>query len=81
MYQNRHHKKLISKPKHYTAHTVLPTEKIQDQDWQILVIFFTIKCTAMSCISRYEKLRIQCTKFHFAYLKQVERKIKWRVRQ
>lgn len=78
MYQNRHHEKLISKPKHHIAHTVLPIEKIQDQDWQMLVIFFTVKCTVRSCISRDEELRIQWTEIHFAHLKQVERKIKRR---
>lgn len=81
MYQTRHHKKLISKPEHQTTHTVLPTEKIQDQKWQILVIFFTIKCTVRTWISRYEELRIQCTDIHFVLLKQVERKMKRRVRQ
>lgn len=75
IYQNRHHKKLISKPKHHTVHTVLPTEKIQEQDWLILVIVFTIKCTVKSWISGYEKLRIQWTEIHFAHLKQIERKV------
>lgn len=76
IYQNRHHKKLISKPRHHTARIVLPIEEIQEREWQMLVILFTIKCTVKSCISRDEKLRTQCTEIHLAHLKQAKRERK-----
>jgi len=75
-YQNRHHRKRISKPKHHTACIVLPIEKIQDKEWQKLVILFAIECTVERCISRLYELRTLRTEILLVHRKQTERKKK-----